>query len=209
MNALVPDPYAVSTHEALAALYDAPKEMVRRKVSPVVDATAAAFIARSPFAILGTVGPRGVHCTPRGDAPGFVAVLDERTLALPDRRGNNRLDALRDVLDDPRAHLLFLAPGAGECLRVAGSARLTADPALRARFAVRGAEPALVLLLRVSEVFVQCPRAVLRAGLWRERDRPDGLPTVGQMLAAHTGGMVDAAAYDAERTPAVVDATLY
>ncbi len=208
MNAIAPDPYAVTTPEALAALYAPPKELVLRKISPVVDATAAAFIARSPFAVLGTCGRRGVHCTPRGDAPGFVAVLDERTLALPDRRGNNRIDALRDVLDDPRAHLLFLVPGAGECLRVTGTARLTADPGLRARLAVRGVEPAVVLVLRVAEVFSQCQRAVVRAGLWGGRERPDGLPTAGQMLAAHTGGLVDAATYDRERAP-VVGATLY
>lgn len=208
MNALAPDPHAVTSHEALAALYDPPKELVLRKISPVVDATAAAFIARSPFAVLATCGARGMHCTPRGDAPGFVAVLDDRTLALPDRRGNNRIDALRDVLDDPRAHLLFLVPGAGECLRVAGIARLTADPVLRARFAVRGAEPAVVLVLRVEEVFMQCQRAVVRAGLWSGRERPEGLPTAGQMLAAHTGGLVEAESYDRERAP-IVSATLY
>ena len=208
MNAVLPDPYAVTTHEALAALYDPPKEMVLRKISPVVDGTAAAFIARSPFLVLGTGGHRGLHCTPRGDAPGFVAVLDERTLAMPDRRGNNRIDALRDVLDDPRAHMLFLVPGAGECLRVSGTVRLTTDPVLRTRFAVRGSEPAVVLVLRVTDVFVQCPRAVIRAGLWNGRDRPEGLPTAGQMLAAHTGGLVDAATYDTERAP-IVSATLY
>ena len=207
MDSLPPDPHAITTPEALAAHYAPPGALVLRKVSPVVDATAAAFIAHSPFCILSTVGPRGVHGTPRGDVPGFVTVLDERTLALPDRRGNNRLDALRDVVDDPRVALLFLLPGSGETLRVAGLARLTADPALRARLAVEGREPATVMLIRVQEVFLQCRRAVARAKLWPCDARPPGAPTPGQMIAAHTGGMVGAAEVDA-RMPEL-EKTLY
>lgn len=197
MDSLPPDPYAITTPEQLAGHYAPPGPMVLRKVSPVVDATAAAFIAHSPFCVLSTVGNRGAHGTPRGDAPGFVAVLDERTLALPDRRGNNRIDALRDVLDDPRVALLFLVPGSGETLRVAGMARLTTDPALRARLAMEGREPATVMLIEVREVFMQCRRAVARAKLWPCDARPAGTPTPGQMIAAHTGGMVEAAEVDA------------
>ncbi|MCK8784100.1 pyridoxamine 5'-phosphate oxidase family protein [Roseomonas sp. NAR14] len=207
MDSLPPDPYAITTPEALATHYGEPSQLVLNKVSAVVDPTSAAFIAASPFCILSTVGPRGVHGTPRGDGPGLVTVLDERTLALPDRRGNNRIDALRDVIDDPRVALLFLVPGNGETLRVGGLARLTADPALRARLAMDGREPATVMLISVREVFMQCRRAVSRAKLWAGREAPAGLPTAGQMIEAHTGGLVDAATVDA-RMPEL-DANLY
>lgn len=200
-----PDPHAVTTPAALDALYPAPRPLVLAKVTDRLDAASRAFIAASPFCLLATAGPRGLHATPRGDAPGFVAVLDERTLALPDRAGNNRLDALRDVLDDPRAALLFLVPGAGEALRVAGAARLTADPGLRARLSAGGREPATVLLLTVAEVYMQCARAVARAGLWGGAARPATVPTAGALLAAHTGGLVDAAAYDAEQAARVAE----
>jgi len=207
MNALA-DPYAVTTPEQLAALYDAPRELVLRKVASRIDTATAAFIARSPFCVLATAGSRGLHATPRGDAPGFCAVLDENTLAMPDRRGNNRIDALRDVIEDPRVALLFLIPGVGETLRVIGAARLTADPALKARFAVQGKPPATVLLVTAEQVFMQCQRAVVRSGIWQDRARPEGVPSAGTLLAQHTGGLVEAATYDREVGPRV-EATLY
>src|SRR3954454_7813114 len=108
------DPFAVTTLDQLAVLYDPPRELVLKKVTHRLEPRTLAFIAASPFAILATVGPQGVHATPRGDAPGFVAALDDRTLALPDRRGNNRLDGLRDILENPEVALLFLIPGVGE-----------------------------------------------------------------------------------------------
>ena len=208
MDALPPDPYAVTTAEQLAALYDPPRELVLKKVMPRLDTTARAFIAASPFCVLATAGRTGIHATPRGDAPGFVTPLDDTTLALPDRRGNNRLDALHDIIEDPRVALLFLVPGAGEALRVNGRARITADPALKARFAERGKEPATVLLIAVREVYMQCSKAAVRARLWADRPRPAGLPTMGQLLAAHTGGMVEPTQYDRE-APARIEQTLY
>ena len=132
------DPFAITTAEQLAAAYEAPHPRFLAKVTDRLEATSRAFIAASPFCILATAGRHGPHATPRGDAPGFVVPLDETTLALPDRRGNNRLDGLRDILDDPQVALLFLIPGVGETLRVHGTARITTDPALRARFAVAG-----------------------------------------------------------------------
>jgi uncharacterized protein len=191
------DPHAVTTLEGLAALYDPPRELVLKKVTDRLEPRGMAFIAASPFCLLATSGSSGVHCTPRGDAPGFVAVLDERSLALPDRRGNNRLDGLRDILENPQVALLFLVPGVGETLRVNGTARITADPALRDRFIVRGKPPTTVLLVAVREVYMQCAKAVMRSGLWAGRGRPDGVPTAGELLAAHTGGMVDPATHDA------------
>ncbi|WP_431280807.1 MSMEG_1061 family FMN-dependent PPOX-type flavoprotein [Humitalea sp. 24SJ18S-53] len=197
----------VTTQEALAALYDTPRDIVLAKVTDRIEATAAAFIAASPFCILATSGARGLHATPRGDAPGFVTLLDDGRLALPDRRGNNRIDALRDIIDDPRVALLFLVPGAGEGLRITGTATISTDPALLARFAVAGKAPVTVLLVTAAQVFMQCQRAVIRSGLWGDRARP-AVPTAGIMLAAHTGGMVDAAAYDADM-PERVAASLY
>src|SRR5690349_19294481 len=122
MDTLPPaDHFAVTTPEQLAALYEPPRELVLRKVTDRLDPKTLAFIAASPFCLLSTAGARGVHCTPRGDAPGFVAALDDRTLALPDRRGNNRLDGLRDIVENPQVALLFLVPGIGEALRVNGA----------------------------------------------------------------------------------------
>jgi PPOX class probable FMN-dependent enzyme len=204
----MPDAHAITTQDQLQALYTPPSELVLKKVTDRIDPRTAEFIAASPFCILSTFGPRGPHATPRGDAPGFIDVLDDKTLALPDRRGNNRIDALRDIIDNPAVALLFLVPGAGETLRVAGRARLTADPALCERYTVQGQIPSSVMLIEVEEVFMQCQRAILRSRLWGERARAAGAPTGGQLLEAHTKGLVEAAAYDAETAPRV-SATLY
>lgn len=190
------DPFAVATPEALAALYAAPSQRALEKVVPRLDATARAFIAASPFCIMATSGNRGLHATPRGDAPGFVTPLDDGRLAIPDRRGNNRIEALRDVLEDPRVALLFLVPGANETLRVNGLARLTADPALKARFAMNGVEPVTVMLIDVREVYMQCGRAVLRGKIWGGREAPKAVPTAGEMLASHLNGQVEAREID-------------
>lgn len=190
------DPFAVATPEALAALYAAPSQRALEKVVPRLDATARAFIAASPFCILTTGGERGLHATPRGDAPGFVTPLDDGRLAIPDRRGNNRIEALRDVLEDPRVALLFLVPGANETLRVNGLARLTTDPALKTRFAMNGVEPVTVMLVDVREVYMQCGRAVLRSKIWAGREAPKAVPTAGEMLASHLNGQVDAREID-------------
>lgn len=196
MDAFTPaDPFAVTSDAGLAGLYAEPAERVRKKVIHALDAKARAFIAAAPYCILSTTGPRGAHATPRGDAAGFVTELEDGTLALPDRRGNNRIEALRDIVRDPRVALLFLIPGVGETLRVNGTARLTTDPALRARFAVGGQEPVTVIVVTVGEIYMHCARATLRAGLWRGTERPAGVPTAGEMLEAHTGGLVEAESY--------------
>lgn len=197
MDAALPaDPFAVTTLDDLARLYAQPLEGPLLKVTDRLDATARAFVAASPFCILSTFGPRGAHGTPRGDAPGFVTVLDEVTLALPDRRGNNRLDALKDIVANPEVALLFLVPGVGETLRVNGTARITADPALRARFTAQGKDPATVILISVRELYMHCAKAMMRSGLWAGRPRPEGVPTAGQLLAAHTRGHIEATSYD-------------
>jgi PPOX class probable FMN-dependent enzyme len=202
------DAHAITTQDQLQALYAPPRELVLKKVADRIDPRTAQFIGASPFCVLATFGARGPHVTPRGDAPGFVDVVNETTLALPDRRGNNRIDALRDVVDNPAVSLLFMVPGVGETLRVAGKARLTTDPALCARYAVQGHLPATVMLVAVEEVFMQCARAIVRSRLWKAAEAPAPVPSAGQMLEAHTKGLVDAAEYDRERGP-LVASTLY
>ena len=198
------DAYAITTLEQLQQHYAEPRELVLKKVADRIDPRTAGFIAASPFCVLATFGARGPHCTPRGAAPGFIDVLDEQTLALPDRRGNNRIDALRDVVENPTVALLFLVPGVGETLRVAGKARLTTNPELCARYEVQGQKPATVMLVTVEEVFMQCARAILRSKIWKGADKPaPEVPTGGQLLEVHTKGLIDAADYDTVRAPAI------
>lgn len=195
---MLPDPHAITSLDDLARHYEAPHPRFLDKVAGRLEAKSRAFIAASPFCILATSGSRGPHATPRGDAPGFVTPLDDQTLALPDRRGNNRLDALRDILENPEVALLFLIPGVGETLRIHGPARLTADPTLRARFAEQGKEPAMILLVSVREVYAHCAKAIIRSRLWGERRRPAEVPSNGELIAAHTaGGTIDPAEYEA------------
>ena len=157
------------------------------------------WIEASPFAVLATLGPLGLDTSPRGDAPGFVAIADDRTLLLPDRRGNQRIDSLRNLVQDPRLALLFLIPGQGEALRVNGTGRISALPALRERFAVDGKWPDSVLVVSVTTVFFQCARAIKRSGLWDPaRHVADGtLPSPGAILQALSRAGIDGAAYDA------------
>jgi len=208
MQAPPPDPHRITSIEALEGLYAAPSDLARHKATDRVDAATAAFIAASPFLLLGTSGARGLHVTPRGDAPGFVTVAGPQTLILPDRRGNNRLDALRDILEDDRVSLLFLVPGVGEALRVHGTAHITADPALRAAHAVQGREPATLLVIAVRELFMQCAKALIRSRLWEGRPRPEGVPSMGRLMASQTPGRVEAEAVDASY-PARIRSNLY
>lgn len=168
------------------------------------------WIEAAPFAVLATSGPGGLDASPRGDPPGFAVVQDARTLLLPERRGNQRADSLRNIVADPRVALLFLVPGLGETLRVNGSARIRVAPELLARFAVQGKPPFCVLEIAVQSVYFQCARAIQRAGLWQAapaRAQLD-LPTPGDILSALTQGSFDGAGYDRE-LPARQRATLY
>jgi len=202
------DPFAVTSVEALEALHAQPSELVRRKAVHRIDPLTRGFIAASPFVLIGTNGARGIHITPRGDAAGFVEVVDETTLILPDRRGNNRLDALRDILEDNRVSLLFLVPGVGETLRVHGNARITTDPAMRARHAAQGKEPATLLVVSVTELFMQCAKALMRSRLWDGRPRPAGLPSMGELLASQRPGKVEAEVVDRDY-PERMRSTMY
>jgi PPOX class probable FMN-dependent enzyme len=170
----------------------------------------AALIKAAPFAALATCGPEGLDVSPRGDEPGFVEVLDKTRLALPDRRGNNRIDSLRNVIADPRVALLFLVPGIGETLRVNGRAEISVAPDLLERFSVNGKPPRSVLLIRVETVFFQCSRAVVRADLWNPDKRlpRSALPSTGTILADLSRTSSEAEPYDAA-LPERVKATLY
>jgi PPOX class probable FMN-dependent enzyme len=186
--------------EELAARYAQPLERVLKKELDHVDALGRAFIAASPFLVLATGSSRGLDCSPKGDKPGFVHVEDDgRTLLIPDRRGNNRLDSLKNLVEDPRIGLIFLVPGASETYRVNGRARISIDPVLRRRFAVDGKEPATVIVVAVEQAFPHCPKALVRSDLWKagSAGRPKGVPTLGDFAAARTPG-TDSAAYDAD-----------
>lgn len=200
----------IRTLAELGALYDAPMESSVRKEIDHLTPEHAAYVEASPFVLLATSGPEGLDCSPRGDPAGFVRVEDERTLLMPDRRGNNRLDSLRNLVVDPRVGLLFLVPGVGVTLRVNGTARLRTDLALRESFAVRGALPTCVIEVRTTAVYTQCPKALVRSHLWdatRHRD-PADLPSVGQIMQAITAGEVDGTAYD-RAYPERLRSTLY
>ena len=192
--------HVISSVEQLAALFPAPSEAAIRKESPVITPEYAALISASPFLVLATSGPDGLDASPRGDPAGFVAVADERTLLLPERRGNNRIDSLRNLLTDPRVGMLFLIPGVGETLRVNGRATISVEPALLERFRMQGQLPRCVLVVAVESAYFQCARAILRSGLWNRSSTGTAptVPTPGAMLEALTDGGIDGAAYDRE-----------
>ena len=186
----------IETVEALEALYGTPGAASLRKVADHLTPLYAKWIETSRFVVLTTVGPGGTDGSPRGDDGPVVAALDAFTLAMPDWRGNQRLDSLRNVVEDGRVSLMFMVPGSDTVVRVNGQARLTADEALRARFEQKGRHPATVIVIGVREVYTQCARALMRAGLWARNDA-DGLPTPGEILAEVSDGEEGGAGYDA------------
>jgi PPOX class probable FMN-dependent enzyme len=190
----------LTTIEQLEALYGEPGERAVRKEIPYVNEDYRAFIEFAPFVVLATAGPEGLDCSPRGDAPGFVRIVDERTLAIPDRVGNNRIDSLRNIIVEPHLALLFVVPGVGETLRVNGRGRISADPALLESFAVDGKPPRTVLLVDVDTVYFHCSKALARSRLWDparhvERSR---LPSAGAIHKRLSHETFDARAYDLE-----------
>jgi uncharacterized protein len=188
----------IASIEDLEAIYGQPNEASTAKVASRITPQYRVLIEKSPFAALATSGPEGLDCSPRGDLPGFVRVHDDKTLMMPDRRGNNRVDSLRNIVRDPRVALLFLIPGAGSTLRVNGSARLSVDSGLLASFAVEGRAPRTVIVMTVDEVYFQCARAIVRSDLWNPDKRvdPRSLPTPGQILADMSENRVGGEDYD-------------
>lgn len=190
----------ITTIEQLESIYGLPGETSTVKVADHITPHYRAFIDASPFAILATCGPEGLDCSPRGDIAGFVRIHDSSTVMLPDRRGNNRVDSLRNIVRDPRSALLFLIPGSGSTLRINGRAHLSIDPDLLASFAVNEKPPRSVVVMVVEEVYFQCARAIVRSDLWNPDRRidPKTLPSAGQILAGMTGDRVGGESYDRE-----------
>jgi uncharacterized protein len=188
----------VETLADLEALYGSPSQAARVKVTPVLLPAYSAFIARSRFCILSTVGAEGTDASPRGDDGPVVAQLDPATLAMPDWRGNERIDSLRNIVTDGRISLMFFVAGSNTVIRVNGRARITVDRALRERFARGDKLPRTVLVVAIAEAYPQCARALLRSELWASGDRSQGLPSIGDMLREATRGAIVGRAYDAE-----------
>lgn len=190
----------IDTLEQLQALYGQAHERSLRKEISYLSEPYQALVAASPFVVLGTHGPDGLDCSPRGDAPGFVRVLDERTLLLPDRPGNNRIDSLRNIIHDPHVALLFLIPGVGESFRVNGRASISLEPELLQLCVAQGKLPRSVLRISVDTCYFQCSKAAVRSGLWdaeRHVERAS-LPSPGQILQAVMDPQFDVQAYERE-----------
>lgn len=202
--------HIVTSVEALKRIYGEPYGPSIVKETDRITAHYRAFIEAAPFFALATAGSDGLDCSPRGDAPGFVRVHDEKTLLVPDRRGNNRIDSLHNILQDPRVALLFLIPGCGETIRVNGRAAISIDPELAQGFLVNGKSPRAVLIVSVDRVFYQCSKAIVRSQLWepsRHIDRKS-LPSNGTILAELTNGRLGGEAHD-RAAPERLKATLY
>jgi PPOX class probable FMN-dependent enzyme len=190
----------VTSADGLATLYATPLERIVKSELDHVNAAGRAFIAASPFLVLATGSAQGLDCSPKGDRPGFVEVADDgRTLFIPDRRGNNKIESLKNLIDDPRIGLIFFVPGANEMYRVNGRARISVDAELKRRFSVNGKEPATVMVIQVEQAFQHCPKALVRSELWKagSRGRPQGVPTLGDFAAALNPG-TDGATFDAD-----------
>ena len=195
---------------ALRELYGQPSEGAIAKEIDYVHPHYRAMIEASPFMVMATSGPDGLDVSPRGDPPGFVVVEDERTLLIPDRRGNNRADSLNNLVSDPRIALLFLIPGVGETLRVNGRAEISVDPAMLERFPAQGKLPRSVIVVHVERVYFQCPKALVRSDLWNPTKHVErrSLPSSGTILGDITSGRVGGAEYDAAY-PERLKATIY
>jgi PPOX class probable FMN-dependent enzyme len=202
--------HLVTTMDQLEALYGEVFPPAIVKEIDHVNAHYRAFIEAAPFFALATSGPDGLDCSPRGDPAGFVRVHDEKTLLIPDRRGNNRIDSLRNLIHDPRVALLFLIPGCGETIRVIGHARISTDPALCKSFIMEGKTPRCVLVIAVERVYFQCAKAIVRSKLWDPATRIDRetLPSSGTILAGISDGRIGGPEHD-RAAPDRLKATIY
>lgn len=189
----------IETIAALEALYDrAPSEAAMTKVADHLTPLYRKWILASRFCVLTTTGPDGTDGSPRGDTGPVVTELDPHTLAMPDWRGNNRLDSLRNIVLDGRCSLMFMVPGSSTVVRVNGHADLRTDADLIARFEVKGTHPSTVIVIRIKEVYTQCAKAILRAQLWPDIDAPGDLPSPGDILSEMSAGGFDGSAYDSD-----------
>jgi PPOX class probable FMN-dependent enzyme len=203
--------YTIVTTEQLEQLYsDAPYGPAVFKEADRITSQYRKLIEAAPFCVIATCGPEGLDCSPRGDPPGFVRVVDEHTLIVPDRRGNNRIDSLRNLVRDPRISLLFLIPGVGETMRVNGRAKISADPKLTESFMINGKAPKCLLIVTVERAYFQCTKAIIRSKLWHESSKVDRktLPTPGSILAELTDGKMGGPEHD-RRAPDRIKETIY
>jgi PPOX class probable FMN-dependent enzyme len=192
--------HLVTTMEQLEALYG---ERMPTAIIKEIDHISDGYrklIEAAPFVVVATGGPEGLDCSPKGDAPGFVRIHDDKTLAIPDRPGNNRIDGFRNIVRDSRIALLFLIPGVGETLRVNGRAEISIDPALMRSFAVNGKLPRCVLIVHIESIFFHCSKAIMRSKLWDEGTKVDrkSLPSTGTIIAELSQGKLGGEKYDRE-----------
>jgi PPOX class probable FMN-dependent enzyme len=202
--------HRITTIESLEALYGRPAGAAVAKEIDHINAGYRALIEAAPFVVIATSGPDGLDCSPKGDAPGFVRILDDKTLAIPDRRGNNRTDSFHNIIRDPRVALLFLIPGVGETLRVNGRAVISTDPELTASFVVNDKAPRCVLIVSIDSIYFHCSKAIVRAQLWNPAHQVDrkSLPSTGTIIAELSQGKLGGEAYD-RALPERVKAELY
>ena len=204
------DTNAVKSVDQLEQIYGQPIPTSIVKEVDRLNEVYRKLIEAAPFVIIATSGPGGLDCSPKGDLPGFVRIVDDKTLMIPDRPGNNRLDGFKNLMSDPRIALLFLIPGCAETLRVNGRASVSVDPALRESFAVQGKPARAVLVVEIETVFFHCAKAIVRAKLWdpsAQIDRED-LPSAGKIIAEVSGGKLGGEQYDKE-APARIQSMLY
>ena len=184
------DRFAITSTEQLEALYGEPLDAAVSKQTDYIVEPGRAFIGASPFLLLATASDDGIDCSPKGDAPGFVQLLDDRTVLIPDRPGNNRVDGMRNIIANPKVGIIFMIPGANVTYRINGTASISVDPELLDRFLVQGKRPCTVLVVTVEEAFHHCPKALVRSKLWaRGADgAPEHAPTMGSFAAWRDSG---------------------
>jgi hypothetical protein len=203
--------HTVTTTEELERVYsDAPYGPALFKETDRITPQYRKLIEAAPFVVVATSGPEGLDCSPRGDPPGFVRVVDEHTIIIPDRRGNNRIDTLRNLVRDPRIALLFLIPGVGETMRINGHAEISTDPKLTESFLINGKLPRSVLVVTVERAYFQCTKAIIRSKLWDPASVVDRktLPTPGTILAELTDGKMGGPEHD-RLAPQRIKETIY
>jgi len=200
----------VTSLAELDAVYGEPVEAAIIKEIDHISDHYRAFIDKAPFVVIATAGPEGLDCSPRGDPAGFVRVVDNKTVMIPDRRGNNRIDTLRNIVRDPRCGLLFMIPGIGNTLRINGTAEILNDPALNESFAFNGKLPRTVLKVTAERVYFQCPKALVRSRLWSPEMHVarSELPSAGAILEALSAGRFDAEEYE-RNYPKRLQETMY
>jgi len=202
--------FQIKTIEQLERLYGEPRPVAVLKEVEEITPSYAKLIEAAPFVAIATSGPEGLDCSPKGDPAGFIRILDKRTLAIPDRPGNNRIDGMRNLVRDPRIALLFLIPGVGETLRVNGRAAISVDPDLLQSFAIGGKLPRAVMVVTVERIYFHCSKAIVRSKLWSESTKVEraSLPSTGTIIAELSNGKFGGESYDRE-APARIQAELY